>query len=72
MKFKINISPGMIIFILGFCGLIFSLADPSSGIGGKVPLTLFFLFIIILGIIIESKMKDNIDTFGEMEGGGFG
>lgn len=70
---KINISPGMIIFILGFCGLVFSLAESSGQIGGKVPITLFFLFIISIGVVIEIKMKDKSnDTFGEMESGGFG
>ena len=70
MKFKINVSPGMIIFILGFVGLIFSLADSSGQIGSKVPLALFFLFIISVGVVIEIKMKDgSSDIFGEMESG---
>lgn len=65
---KFNISPGVIIFILGFSGLVFSLADTSGQIGGKIPLSLFFLFIISVGIMIEIKSKGNDDTFGEMEG----
>ena len=71
---KINISPGMIIFILGFSGLVFCLAEGSGQIGSKVPISLFFLFIISVGVVIEIKMKDHAnDTFGEMEGtGGFG
>ena len=70
---KINISPGMIVFILGFSGLVFCLADNSGQIGSKIPLSLFFMFVISVGVIIEMKMKDNSsDTFGEMESGGFG
>ena len=63
----------MIIFILGFSGLIFVLAESPGQIGGKIPLALFFLFVIIIGVIVESKLKDkDNDTFGEMEGKGFG
>ena len=71
---KINISPGVIIFILGFSGLVFSLADNSGQIGNKIPLALFFLFIITVGVIIEMKMKQgDSDIFGEMESNrGFG
>ena len=63
----------MIIFVLGFSGLVFSLAETSGGIGGKIPLTLFFVFIISIGIMIELKLKEKEgETFGEMEGkGGF-
>lgn len=65
---KINISPGIIIFILGFSGLVFCLADSSGQIGSKVPVSLFFLFIISIGIMVEMKMKDgSSDTFGEMD-----
>lgn len=73
MKFKINISPGMVIFILGFSGLVFCLSENSDQVGSKIPLTLFFLVIISIGIMVEIKMKDkNNDTFGEMDSGGFG
>lgn len=73
VKFKLNISPGTIVFVLGFGGLVICLADGSEQIGGKVPLSLFFLFIITLGVIIEMKSKDkNSDVFGEMDNGGFG
>lgn len=64
---KINISPGMIIFILGFCGLVFSLAEGQEEIGSKIPLALFFLSIMGVGIAIYIKTTDNqYDTFGEM------
>lgn len=57
----------MIIFILGFSGLVFCLADSSGQIGNKIPLSLFFLFIITVGVIIEMKMKDgSSDIYGEM------
>ncbi len=68
MKFKLNVSPGVVIFVLGFIGLVTSLAENSGQIGGKVPLALFFLFIIGMGIAIEIKLKKgDSDTFGEME-----
>jgi len=71
---KFSISPGMILFILGFTGLVISLAEGPEEIGSKIPLALFFLFIIGMGVFIEDKMKDsNADVFGEMEGSrGFG
>lgn len=68
---KFNFSPGVIIFTLGLFGLVFCLSDNSGEVGSKVPLSLFFLFIISIGIMIEIKMKGgDSDTFGEMEGGG--
>jgi hypothetical protein len=70
---KFNITPGMIIFMLGFGGLVLSLAEGPKEIGSKVPLALFFLFIIGFGVVVEIKSKDNLDEFGEMESrGGFG
>ncbi len=71
---KINISPGMIIFILGFSGLVFCLADSSGQVGNKIPLSLFFLFVITVGVVVEIKMKNNdSDIFGEIDGSrGFG
>lgn len=68
MNFGINISPGVWIFILGFVGLIFSLAEDSVQVVGKAPLIFMFLFVIIIGMVIEIKMKDNgLETFGEMD-----
>ncbi len=65
---KINISPGIVIFVLGFSGLVYCLAENSGQIGSKVPIALFFLFIITIGVIVEMRMKDSSsDTFGEME-----
>ena len=65
---KINISPGVIIFVLGFIGLVFCLVEGKGEIGSKIPLTLFFTFIMGLGIFVEAKLKDgSYDEFGEME-----
>lgn len=65
---KINISPGMIIFILGFSGLVICLAEGNGEIGSKVPLALFFTFILGLGVFVDIKMKENnSDVFGEIE-----
>lgn len=64
----------MVIFVLGFIGLVVSLAEGPEEIGSKVPLALLFIFIMGFGIFVEAKMKDNAyDQFGEMEGNrGFG
>ena len=65
-----NFSPGIIIAMLGFCGLVFSLIDDSGEIGSKIPLAVFFLIIISIGIIFEMR-KDTIEqTYGEFEGSG--
>ena len=72
VKLKFNVSPGVIVFTLGFMGLVICLVDEAGQIGSKVPLALFFLFVITLGVIIELKQKEkNNDVFGEMETGGF-
>lgn len=58
----------MIIFVLGFFGLVISLAEGPEEIGSKVPLALFFTFIMGIGIFLEAKMKGNDpEIFGEME-----
>ena len=65
---KFNVRPGVVIFVLGFCGLVFSLIDNSGEIGSKIPLSLFFISIIIVGIVLERAPKDRIDdVFGEVE-----
>ena len=70
---KFRFTPGMILYLLGFIGLVVCLAEGPGEIGSKVPLALFFLFILALGIFIDFKMNDLPDEFGEMEGnGGFG
>lgn len=70
MKFKINISPGMIIFILGFCALVLLLVEGTEEIGSKIPLAVFFIFIICLGVIVEMMPQDKMDElFGETEEG---
>ncbi len=65
---KFNIAPGMIIFVLGFCGLTFCLIDNSGEIGGKVPIALFFIVIMIIGILLHLTPKETVDgVFGEVE-----
>ena len=74
MKFKINISPGMVVATLGLFGLTFSLIDTSGEIGSKIPLSLFFMFILVVGLIYEATPKDRLEgAFGEVQPGkGFG
>lgn len=71
MKFKTNMSPGMIIFLLGFIALVFLLIEDTNEIGSKIPLAVFFIFIICMGVMIEMLPKDKFDgMFGEMENKG--
>ncbi len=66
-KFK-NFSPGLIIAILGFTGLMFTFVDSSGEIGSKIPITIFFLFITCVGILLLMMPPEKInDTFGEVE-----
>jgi len=69
---KINypkFSKGTTIFILGFCGLVFSLVDSSGEIGSKIPLSLFFIFMMGFGIIVElAPGEQTDDIYGEREG----
>ena len=65
----INISPGIIVSMMGIIGLSFTLIENSGFIGSKIPLTIFFLFIIIIGIAYEAYPKNKLeDIYGEIEG----
>ena len=65
---KFNISPGTIIFIFGFGGLIFTLVDDAGQIGSKIPIALFFIVIISIGILIEMFSENKMDeVYGEFE-----
>jgi FtsH-binding integral membrane protein len=73
MKFKFT--PGMILYILGFVGLVISLAEGANEIGSKVPLVLFFIFIMGIGIWLESYLinDDEYEGHEQMSNvGGFG
>ena len=65
---KFNIRPSFFIFILGFAGLMFTLIDSTGEIGSKIPIAVFCIVIISVGIIVEIKSKDKSDDiFGEVE-----
>ena len=67
---KFKLKPGIVIAILGFCGLTFSLIDKSGGIGGKIPATVFFLIVMVIGMGLEMIPKDQKEGFyGEVRGG---
>lgn len=66
----IKINPGVLIAMGGLIGLIIALVDDAGEIGGKIPLALFFLMIIIVGIAIEVAPKEYTeDTYGEYGSG---
>lgn len=65
----LNISPGVIISMMGVIGMAITFIEGSGFIGSKIPLTVFFLFIIILGILYEAYPKDKLnDVYGEIDG----
>lgn len=62
--------PGILIAVLGFCGLAFNFIESSGSIGSKIPITLFFLVIMVIGIVIESiPPEKNQEFYGEVRGG---
>ena len=63
-----KLTEGMIIVTIGLIGLVIILAESPKQIGSKIPLALFFVMIMIVGIWIEIKMKEGDETFGEVEG----
>ncbi len=64
---KINISPSMAIFMMGFCGLVFLLIESTGEIGSKIPIAIFFIFIICLGVIIKMLPREKLEEiFGEV------
>ena len=68
MKLKQLVTPGMVIFMLGFCGLVFLLIDDAGEIGSKIPMAVMFIFIILIGAFVEFYRGDMLDdTFGEKE-----
>ena len=63
-----KINPALVIFLFGVGGLLFTFVEGSGQIGSKIPLTIFFMFIMAVGIILQALPKDKLDdTFGEME-----
>lgn len=61
--------PGLVIAMLGFCGLTFSLIDNSGEIGSKIPIVLFFIVVLIFGLIVQMVPQETTDdTYGEVGG----
>lgn len=64
---KVKIGPGAIISTLGFAGLLFTFVDSTGEIGSKIPIVLFFIIIMILGLLIQMAHPEAIDdTYGEV------
>lgn len=51
---------GVIIAMMGLCGLIFVLANTSLSTGEKIPLGLFSLIIMIIGIAIDTPLLGHL------------
>lgn len=65
----LNLGPGIIIALIGTIGLVFTLTDSMGEIGSKIPISVFFLFILVVGIVLHVTPKDLMDdTYGEFEG----
>lgn len=63
---KFYINPGVIIATMGIIGLLFTFVDESGEIGSKIPIGLFFIVIVILGILLEAYPKID-ETYGEFQ-----
>ncbi len=60
-------TPGLIVAVLGFCGLTWGLVDKAGGVGSQIPITVFFLIIIVVGIIIMMLSPEKMDElYGEV------
>jgi len=44
--------------MFGVVGLIFSFTDDAGQIGSKIPLTIFFIFIMCVGITLQMLPKE--------------
>jgi len=63
---KFYISPGVIIATIGVIGLMFTFIDDSGEIGSKIPLGIFFIIIMVIGILYEAYPTID-ETYGEFE-----
>lgn len=63
---NIKINPVIMVTIFGTLGLIFNFIDNTGNIGGKIPLTIFFIILIIVGIILQIYPPEKNDSFGEV------
>ena len=63
---KFYISPGVIIATIGMVGLLFTFVDKSGTFGSTIPLGIFFILIMIVGILIEAYPKID-ETYGEFQ-----
>ena len=57
------LNPPMFIFIVGFFGFIFSLSSNQGA--SRLPIALFFLFVMIVGITLIMYPKKLSEEFGE-------
>lgn len=62
-----NIPYSVIVILLGVIGLVMTFVEDEGKIASKIPLTIFFLFIIILGILYEMYKGKDMDVYGEFE-----
>ncbi len=56
---------GIFISMLGVCGIIFVLSNASLSLGEKIPLGLFSLIVMIIGIFIETPLLGNLKEANE-------
>lgn len=64
-------SPGVIVSLMGMGGLMFTFVEGEEFIGGKLPLVIFFIVVICLGMAYELYPRAQWeDTFGEVDAKG--
>lgn len=67
-KHMVKINPAVFISVGGLLGLTFTLANKTKEIGSKIPIVLFFIVILIIGMLLFMYPLDKIDnTYGEFE-----
>ena len=74
MKWNFEPNWALVIFVFGFMGLFVSFVDgQSEGIGSKIPLAIFFIFVMSIGIILQMLPKEFFEAvYGESDDpGGF-
>ena len=63
----LKISPGIVVAMSGLVGLLFVFIENSGLLISKIPLSIFFIFLICLGIVYEIYPKNQLENFGEIE-----
>jgi len=56
-----NIKPGIVLVMIGFLGMAFSLGNHSLGKGEKIAIFILCLFATILGMVLQSPLSQYLN-----------